>query len=58
MEQKSGHLTDHAATCASFSWLSVAAGLVGLPGGGIHMACEAVEHHLIEGQVVQGPGKL
>ena len=44
------HLVDHAATCASFSWQSAAAGLAGLPDGGLNMAYEAVERHLAEGR--------
>ncbi|MDD2729386.1 acetate--CoA ligase [Malikia sp.] len=44
------NLADHAATCASFSWESAAAGLTGLPGGGLNMAHEAVERHLAEGR--------
>lgn len=44
------NLADHAATCASFSWEAAAAGLAGLPGGGLNMAYEAVERHLLEGR--------
>ncbi len=44
------HLLDHAATCAGFSWEASAATLVGLPGGGINMAHEAVDRHLLEGR--------
>jgi acetyl-CoA synthetase len=39
------NLADYAATRAAFSWKAARAELAGLPGGGLNIAFEAVEHH-------------
>ncbi len=41
------NMTDYARTCASFSWAAARAELDALPGGGLNIAYEAVDRHLI-----------
>jgi acetyl-CoA synthetase len=44
------HLLDYDATCSAFSWAQAAAWLDGLPGGGgLNIAHEAVDRHLLHG---------
>ena len=38
-------LADYAAQCRGFSWAAEREQLAGLPGGGLNMACEAVDRH-------------
>ncbi|MFM9915325.1 MAG: AMP-binding protein [Rhizobacter sp.] len=40
------NLVDYDAACASFSWETARESLAGLPGGGLNIAYEAVDHHL------------
>jgi len=40
------NLVDYAAVRAAFSWESARESLAGLPGGGLNIAYEAVDHHL------------
>jgi acetyl-CoA synthetase len=44
------NLPDHAATCAAFRWEDAASGLDGLPAGGLNIAHEAVDRHLLHGR--------
>ena len=44
------HLLDHASTCAAFRWDEAAKGLDGLPAGGLNIAHEAVDRHLLHGR--------
>jgi acetyl-CoA synthetase len=44
------HLLDHASTCAAFRWDDAAKGLDGLPAGGLNIAHEAVDRHLLHGR--------
>ena len=44
------HLLDYDATCARFSWDDAAKLLDGLPGGGVNIAFEAVDRHLMHGR--------
>ena len=44
------HLLDYDATCARFSWDDAANLLDGLPAGGINIAFEAVDRHLLHGR--------
>ncbi|NWG73064.1 MAG: acetate--CoA ligase [Rubrivivax sp.] len=44
------HLLDHAATCAAFRWDEAAKALDGLPAGGLNIAHEAVDRHLLHGR--------
>jgi len=44
------HLADHAAACAAFSWDEARGLLDGLPAGGINIAHEAVDRHLLHGR--------
>ena len=43
------NLADYAATCRAFSWDAARREMAGLPGGGLNIAFEAVDHH------AQGP---
>ena len=44
------NLRDYALTCARFNWGAAASALDGLPGGGLNMAYEAVDRHLVHGR--------
>jgi acetyl-CoA synthetase len=44
------NLVDHAATCSTFRWDEAARGLDGLPAGGLNIAYEAVDRHLVHGR--------
>jgi acetyl-CoA synthetase len=44
------HLLDYAATCAKFSWQAAGRELDGLPTGGLNIAYEAVDRHLVHGR--------
>ncbi len=44
------NLVDHAATCSTFRWDDAARGLDGLPAGGLNIAYEAVDRHLVHGR--------
>jgi acetyl-CoA synthetase len=41
---------DYAGVCAAFSWNAARAELDGLPGGGLNIAYEAVDRHLVHGR--------
>jgi acetyl-CoA synthetase len=44
------NMVDHGATCSAFSWDEAAKGLDGLPAGGLNIAHEAVDRHLVHGR--------
>jgi acetyl-CoA synthetase len=44
------NLVDYAATCSMFRWDDAARGLDGLPAGGLNIAYEAVDRHLVHGR--------
>jgi acetyl-CoA synthetase len=44
------NLVDYAATCSTFRWDEAARGLDGLPAGGLNIAYEAVDRHLVHGR--------
>ena len=44
------NLLDHDATCSAFRWEEAARGLDGLPGGGLNIAYEAIDRHLVHGR--------
>jgi acetyl-CoA synthetase len=44
------HLLDYEATCGAFTWARAATWLDGLPGGGLNIAHEAVDRHLLHGR--------
>jgi acetyl-CoA synthetase len=44
------NLLDHGATCSGFRWDEAAKALDGLPVGGLNMAYEAVDRHLVHGR--------
>ena len=46
----SPHLLDYEATCAGFRWEDARGLLDGLPAGGLNMAHEAVDRHLVHGR--------
>ncbi|WBY02297.1 acetate--CoA ligase [Ramlibacter tataouinensis] len=46
----SPHLLDYEATCAAFRWDDARRLLDGLPAGGLNMAYEAVDRHLVHGR--------
>jgi acetyl-CoA synthetase len=44
------NLASYAEACAGFSWQAARAELSGLPGGGLNIAYEAVDRHLVQGR--------
>lgn len=44
------NLADYAAVCRDFTWAAARGELVGLPGGGLNIAYEALERHLEKGR--------
>ncbi len=44
------NLRDYASTCSNFTWDEAARWLDGLPGGGVNIAYEAVDRHVVHGR--------
>jgi acetyl-CoA synthetase len=53
-ERVSANLKDYAAEAAEFSWADARAALAGLPSGGLNIAYEALDRHVLAGQGDRG----